>query len=169
MNKEEIIARPYEEYYEMIKDMDLWLSNYAHLTKNVIPDSDMNIPGTGAAGGLGFAFLSYMNATLESGIDLVIKHGKAHGLVGETGAGKSIIIDSINALCGGRTSRELIRTGESVATVSAYFEDLSPEALAKASELRVTPSPTPPKSRISTSRAGICGRLTCSISKGRSS
>jgi len=33
----------------------------------------MNFPGTGAAGGLGFAFLSYLNATLESGIDLVIK------------------------------------------------------------------------------------------------
>jgi len=58
---------------EMIKDMDLWLSNYAHLTKNVIPDSDMNIPGTGAAGGLGFALLSYLNANLQSGIELVMK------------------------------------------------------------------------------------------------
>lgn len=58
---------------EMIKDMDMWLSNYARLTKTVIPDSDMNTPGTGAAGGLGFALLSYLNANLQSGIDLVMK------------------------------------------------------------------------------------------------
>lgn len=45
-------------------------------------------------------------------------------LTGETGAGKSIIIDSINLLLGNRVSRELIRSGESFATVSAVFEDL---------------------------------------------
>ena len=49
-------------------------------------------------------------------------------LTGETGAGKSIIIDSINLLLGNRTSRELIRTGESYATVSAVFEQLSTAA-----------------------------------------
>ncbi len=58
---------------EMIKDMDLWLENYAYLTKEVIPNSDANIPGTGAAGGLGFALLSYLNASLMSGIELVMK------------------------------------------------------------------------------------------------
>ncbi len=58
---------------EMIKDMDMWLENYAHLTKMVKPYSEMNISGAGAAGGMGFAFLSYLNATLEPGIDLVIK------------------------------------------------------------------------------------------------
>ncbi len=58
---------------EMIKDMDLWLGKYAALTKKVIPMSDANIPGTGAAGGMGFALLSYLNATLRSGIELVIK------------------------------------------------------------------------------------------------
>ena len=52
--------------------MDGWLKNYAVLTKTVNPDSDSNYPGTGAAGGLGFAFLSYLNATLKSGIDLII-------------------------------------------------------------------------------------------------
>lgn len=57
----------------MIKDMDAWLGKYAELTKKVIPTSDSNAPGTGAAGGLGFAFLSYLDATLQSGIDLVIK------------------------------------------------------------------------------------------------
>lgn len=46
-------------------------------------------------------------------------------LTGETGAGKSILIDSINAVTGEKTSRELIRTGEDAAEVSAFFEDIS--------------------------------------------
>lgn len=58
---------------EMIKNMDMWLEKYAQLTKKVVPTSDANIPGTGAAGGLGFAFVSYLDATLESGIELVMK------------------------------------------------------------------------------------------------
>lgn len=58
---------------DMIKDMDLWLGRYAILTRAVFPDADATYPGTGAAGGLGFAFLSYLNATLESGVDLVIR------------------------------------------------------------------------------------------------
>lgn len=57
---------------EMIKDMDTWLGNYASLTKKVLPKSDAETPGTGAAGGLGFAFLSYLPAELRSGIELVI-------------------------------------------------------------------------------------------------
>lgn len=44
-------------------------------------------------------------------------------LTGETGAGKSIIIDSINAVLGERTSRELIRTGAESARVFASFAD----------------------------------------------
>ena len=47
-------------------------------------------------------------------------------LTGETGAGKSIIIDSINLLLGNRVSRSLIRTGADEAAVSAVFEALSP-------------------------------------------
>ena len=46
-------------------------------------------------------------------------------LSGETGSGKSIIIDSINAILGERTSRELIRNGCDKAEVSALFGDLS--------------------------------------------
>ena len=46
-------------------------------------------------------------------------------MTGETGAGKSIVIDAINAILGEKTSRELIRTGESKATVSAFFTDIS--------------------------------------------
>ena len=46
-------------------------------------------------------------------------------MTGETGAGKSMIVDSINLLLGNRTSREIIRSGEEKATVSAIFEGLS--------------------------------------------
>ena len=45
-------------------------------------------------------------------------------LTGETGAGKSIIIDAIGAVLGERTSRDLIRTGEKSALVTALFRDL---------------------------------------------
>lgn len=50
-------------------------------------------------------------------------------LTGETGAGKSIIIDAINAILGERTSKDLIRSGCDKAFVSALFCDLSAESL----------------------------------------
>ena len=50
-------------------------------------------------------------------------------LTGETGAGKSIIIDAINAILGERTSRELIRTGSNNAEVSAFFENINEEEI----------------------------------------
>lgn len=56
-------------------------------------------------------------------------------LTGETGAGKSIIIDSLGAALGARTARDLIRSGEKQARVSALFTDVRPEALAAASEM----------------------------------
>ena len=58
---------------EMVKTMDAWLASYASLTKQVLPKADANTPGTGAAGGLGFAFLSYLGATLQSGVELVMQ------------------------------------------------------------------------------------------------
>ncbi len=56
-------------------------------------------------------------------------------LTGETGAGKSIIIDSINAILGERTSRELIRTGSNNAEVTAYFEDINNNVIEVLNEL----------------------------------
>ena len=56
-------------------------------------------------------------------------------LTGETGAGKSMIIDSINLLLGNRVTREMIRSGESRAVVSAVFEQLSPNTLQALEEL----------------------------------
>ncbi len=49
-------------------------------------------------------------------------------LSGETGAGKSIIIDALGAILGGRVSRELIRTGSQKACVAACFTQLPPQA-----------------------------------------
>ena len=50
-------------------------------------------------------------------------------LTGETGSGKSIIIDSIDAISGARTSRDIIRTGAKSAYVSAIFQNISPPNL----------------------------------------
>lgn len=56
-------------------------------------------------------------------------------LTGETGAGKSIIIDAIHAVLGERTSKELVRTGTSSASVSALFTDLREEVIEKIQSL----------------------------------
>lgn len=56
-------------------------------------------------------------------------------LTGETGAGKSILIDSIHAVLGERTSRELVRTGAKSAFVSAVFDGICSEAAAGLEEL----------------------------------
>lgn len=60
-------------------------------------------------------------------------------LTGETGAGKSIIIDSINLILGAKPQRDLIRSGEEVARVSALFSELSPSALEALGELGLAP------------------------------
>ena len=59
-------------------------------------------------------------------------------LTGETGAGKSIIIDAINAILGERTSRELIRTGSTFADVSAFFTDINCEVKDAVSQMGIT-------------------------------
>lgn len=57
---------------EMIEKMDKWLERYATLAATVSPKANQNYPGAGAAGGLGFAFLSFLNAKLESGIQIIL-------------------------------------------------------------------------------------------------
>ena len=61
---------------EMIRDMDQWLAAYAELTIAKYPSASAVTPGTGAAGGLGFAFLAFTNAVLESGIKIVLEETK---------------------------------------------------------------------------------------------
>lgn len=60
-------------------------------------------------------------------------------LTGETGAGKSILIDSINAVLGERTSKELIRAGCDSAEVSAVFGNFDDTAVKTLSELGFSP------------------------------
>lgn len=60
-------------------------------------------------------------------------------LTGETGAGKSIIIDSLNFLMGNRTTRDIIRAGESRAFVSALFADLSDSVRAALAGMDIHP------------------------------
>ncbi len=58
-------------------------------------------------------------------------------LTGETGAGKSVIIDGINMICGGRVSRDVIRAGEQYALSEAIFDDISDDVAEKLAELGV--------------------------------
>lgn len=64
-------------------------------------------------------------AVIESA-DIAFRPG-FNALTGETGAGKSIVIDAMGAVLGGRTSRELIRTGAEKAFVSAVFSQVVPD------------------------------------------
>lgn len=64
------------------------------------------------------AIIDRADITFESGFN---------ALTGETGAGKSIVIDSLSAVLGQRTSRDLIRTGADKAYVSACFTGIPPE------------------------------------------
>lgn len=65
----------------MIMEMDKWLRYYAALAREKFPKANLNEPGTGAAGGLGFAFLTFTNAVLESGIKIVLEETKLESYV----------------------------------------------------------------------------------------
>lgn len=58
-------------------------------------------------------------------------------LTGETGAGKSIVVDSINAVLGERTSRELVRNGANEAQVTAVFDDINSSVREKLDEFGI--------------------------------
>ena len=58
---------------DMIKQMDKWLNHYSEVTRKLYPEADPNIPGSGAAGGLGYALVSYLKAKLESGISIILE------------------------------------------------------------------------------------------------
>ncbi len=68
------------------------------------------------------------NIAIIEQADIVFEPG-FNALTGETGAGKSIVIDSMSAVLGQRASRELIRTGETKAFVSACFTDVPADLL----------------------------------------
>lgn len=58
---------------EMIRQMDQWMERYGDLAARTFPAADKEAPGAGAAGGLGFAFLTFLNGSLESGVGMVLK------------------------------------------------------------------------------------------------
>jgi len=58
---------------EMIQLMDSYLGKYAEIAAEIFPQADPDYPGAGAAGGLGFAFRTFLNAKLERGITLIIE------------------------------------------------------------------------------------------------
>ena len=57
---------------DTIAPMDGWLADFAALAKLSFPDADPELPGSGAAGGLGFALRTFLSATLESGAGLIL-------------------------------------------------------------------------------------------------
>lgn len=67
----------------MITQMDQWLGHYAKLAGKKYPKSNPDQAGTGAAGGLGFAFLTFTNAVLESGIKIVLEETKLEDYIKE--------------------------------------------------------------------------------------
>ena len=66
---------------EMVQELDQLLLHYAELSKEINANADRFYPGTGAAGGMGFAFLTYTNATLESGIQIVLTETKLEEII----------------------------------------------------------------------------------------
>ena len=78
------------------------------------------------------------NIALIRKLDISLAEGFS-AFTGETGAGKSIIIDSIGALCGARVSKELIRAGEENAVVEGILSDLSEDSVERMSELGIEP------------------------------
>ena len=61
---------------EMVADMDGWLNAYSKIVKEKYPTADSEYPGTGAAGGLGYAFFNFTNSKLESGIKIILDETK---------------------------------------------------------------------------------------------
>ncbi len=65
----------------MIIQMDKWLGDYAKLAAEKFPKANALQAGTGAAGGMGFAFLTFTNAVLESGIKIILEETRLEDYV----------------------------------------------------------------------------------------
>ncbi len=82
-------------------------------------------------------------------------------MTGETGAGKSIVIDAINAVLGERTSKDIVRTGTSAAKITAYFENISDAAVRVLGELEIECEPD--RSLLINRTVTADGRSTCRV------
>ena len=58
---------------ELLSQMDLWMKRYSELVKEYNPAANPEVPGSGAAGGLGFAFRSFLQGELKSGVSLILE------------------------------------------------------------------------------------------------
>mgnify|MGYP002530503161 CR=1 FL=1 len=99
-------------------------------------------------------------------------------LTGETGAGKSILIDSINAILGNRASKDLVRTGAAKAVIRAAFEDVPPavlDSLEKAGYERSSAARSLPRARAPAASTGClppplsCGSFAADLSTSMAS
>ena len=61
---------------ELLSQMDLWMKHYSELVKEYNPAANSEAPGSGAAGGLGFAFRSFLQGELKSGVSLILEETK---------------------------------------------------------------------------------------------
>ena len=75
-------------------------------------------------------YLAIRNLAVIESVAVEFEHS-FNILTGETGAGKSILVEAVGLLLGGRASQDLVRTGEDVATVEAIFEDRGEEIVVR--------------------------------------
>lgn len=139
----------------MISQMDQWLGDYAALARVTYPKANPLQPGAGAAGGLGFAFLTFTNAVLESGVKMILEETKLEECIreadlvitgegcldGQTAMGKAPVGVAQLAKRYGKTVVALagsVAKGASVCNqkgIDAFFPILQkPETLEKAME-----------------------------------
>nr|MCR5467423.1 glycerate kinase [Lachnospiraceae bacterium] len=115
----------------MIEDMDEWLGSYAALAKEKYQKADAEYPGTGAAGGMGFAFLTFTDAVLKPGINIVLEETKLEDYVKDadivvTGEG---MLDFQTAM--GKAPIGVARLAKKYSkTVIAFAGGVTPEATA---------------------------------------
>ena len=145
---------------EIVVDMDNWITNFAALSSKALSVNNLNVAGDGAAGGLGFAFRTFLNGELVKGIELVLNligianeftnanllitgEGRLDGqsVMGKAPVGVAQLAKSINkhiltvAVCGCATS-DSIKVHE--AGIDAYFPILqSPMSTEEAMRLEI--------------------------------
>ena len=105
---------------DMIVKMDKWLSNYAGIAKKYNPDADKDYPGCGAAGGLGFAFRTFLGGELKNGIGLILE---------QTGIRKHIESSDIVVTGEGRLDSQTAM-GKAPAGVSAIAKEYGKPVIA---------------------------------------
>lgn len=79
-----------------IPRMDAWLAAYAQIAAKAFPGADPDAPGTGAAGGLGFAFRTFLSGELEPGVQIVLEETR----LAEALAGADVVVTGEGRLDG---------------------------------------------------------------------